>query len=414
MDELKIASEADWAKLAKERLTTVVDPIALRVGQIFLLGRRRAVEAASENPDSPDHPSNSNMDDRTWMGVSEDVNALMVFFDQIVLNERLPVFDYFATWESSADHSLFELVNIVGHEILVPVTVKEAAYSECKDAALKVLSDMRKTKNGLVSQGAFEDILAELSALDYRWDPSLTGAGVRLEVPDGRERMVASYLLGGVLFSSYAQKLGGDHVVQAKRARALLASGLQAERATVELESQLFEDLRALVQSSDELSGMRAGTVPWTPTFLPYLLSFTKNPTPQAILNLAMELRLSDEIIDYRAWLDQVYADFEQDGKISTKTRKNLNKVKQGVLKRTGDAEPQAPTVAVEVTAEVVVNPLSALKLNLTPYLAMLGEYFVAPLGKQRYRRLLVRALAAQKEYVRLDHALRQAWNRAA
>ncbi|SFU04354.1 hypothetical protein SAMN05660657_05042 [Geodermatophilus amargosae] len=346
------------------------------------------------------------------MGVSGDVNALMLFFDQIVLNNRLPVFDYDVTWEPSTDRSLFDLVNIVGQDILVPVTVKDAAHVECKNAALKVLSEMQETNNGLVSREAFEDILAELSALDYRWTPTLQGEGVQLKLADPREQTVASYLLGGLLFGSYAQKLGGDHVLQAKRWRALLASGLQKERANSKFESHLFKELRALVQSDEEFADMSAGKVPWTPTFLPYLLSFTKDPTPLTVLQLAIDLRQNEDVGDYRAWLKQANADFEQLGRIPTKTRKSLNKVKEAVLRKIGDTELPAPAVGVEVTAEMVTNPLSAVKLNLTPYLAMLGEYFVAPLQKQRYRRLLVRALAAHKEYVYLERSLRDAWER--
>ena len=73
-----------------------------------------------------------------------------------------------------------------------------------------------------------KDILEELAAAEYRWSPSLGDLDRRIGTQQGKD--LAKFLLGGLIFSAYAQVLNGQHIVQPKRSRLLLAA--RAARAT--------------------------------------------------------------------------------------------------------------------------------------------------------------------------------------
>jgi hypothetical protein len=61
------------------------------------------------------------------------------------------------------------------------------------------------------------DILRELAAAEYKWEPRLEELDKVL--PSDQERMLAKFLLGGMIFGAYAQILEGEHVIQPKRSR---------------------------------------------------------------------------------------------------------------------------------------------------------------------------------------------------
>jgi len=85
-------------------------------------------------------------------------------------------------------------------------------------------------------------ILAELSAAEYDWNPSIEGLAHRLE-SEGEKRL-AGFLLGGLIFGGYAQELSGRHILQPKRSRLFLAVALGKHTVEHRLEDTLFTELK--------------------------------------------------------------------------------------------------------------------------------------------------------------------------
>lgn len=75
---------------------------------------------------------------------SANLGSLAAFVDAVVLNDKLPIFDYMSTFpdrheqDRADDARLVELCNR-DEEVLVPVTVDYAAYRNVKQAALAEL-----------------------------------------------------------------------------------------------------------------------------------------------------------------------------------------------------------------------------------------------------------------------------------
>ena len=109
--KLVIAEEADWQLLQPGDV--VVDPLVLRYGEIFLGGRRSAGDRA----------------DAKWRAIANDVGGLLLFFDQIVLRERIPIFNYGDTFDSGLNLSQRVLAHVnEREEILVEVDVQYGPY----------------------------------------------------------------------------------------------------------------------------------------------------------------------------------------------------------------------------------------------------------------------------------------------
>ena len=70
----------DWLAIAKLG-GPVVDPMILRCGELFLRGAAGARDAGE-----------------AWDLITKNIHALGTFFDRIILDERIPVFNYGVEW----------------------------------------------------------------------------------------------------------------------------------------------------------------------------------------------------------------------------------------------------------------------------------------------------------------------------
>lgn len=77
-----VTSASDCSALSANGLDTVVDPMVVRCGEFFLKG-------AAGVPDAH----------QAWDLLSRNVHSLGMFFDAIVLQERIPVFNYGDTYD---------------------------------------------------------------------------------------------------------------------------------------------------------------------------------------------------------------------------------------------------------------------------------------------------------------------------
>src|SRR2546422_10278357 len=81
-----VKETSDWQKLLVGE--TVVDPMVFRCGELFLKGAKEAGDPK-----------------KTWDLLTCNIHAIGMFFDSLILNEKLPVFNYGDTFD---DHLNFE------------------------------------------------------------------------------------------------------------------------------------------------------------------------------------------------------------------------------------------------------------------------------------------------------------------
>jgi hypothetical protein len=382
-DELQLETRADWQKLRDDGLSIVLDPMVFRAGDLFLGGRSGTYGSPNE----------------TWGALSANVAGLAVFFDAIVLNEQLPIFDYGITFPeyeqagAGASHRLVPLVNANG-DVLRPVRLHEHAYLPFKEAALEELAARPS-----VSPADRISILDELDAFRYQWLPTLPG----FESASDDERRLATFLYGGLLFAGYAQELRGTHVLQQRRARLFgrVSLGTAAD------DQQLFARLAALPEAAPD-AVVAAVEIPQLPSVLPYLLAEAAD-NPVAMLQAALALRADPDIVAYREWhgklLDEVALGRRPNDQLA-----ELETVRAAVTrKRAGRKLP------FRLSFELVAFFVPVLKLETH----VDGE--AAPRaawgwGVRKihgdHRKVLTRLVAAKDAFDRLDLALKEAWER--
>ena len=291
MYDLTIADPGDWARLQQQGLGVIVDPCIYRLGQIFLDGAKAA----------------GNKADTRWNAVNNDLGALVSFFDLIVLNDQLPAFNYTDTFDIGLrfDDSLGARVNR-GDKTLISVDVQYQPYMAAKEAAVEQLRS-RMAEGPFVSPAAANDILMSLDAMEYEWEPKLLG--LEDELPGKKEVKIAQFLGGLLVFAGYAQQSGATHVLAPRRSRLVAAAGVRADRADSTVEAEVFEEVRNRL--GDAGAGWRADDLPWTPSFLPFLLARMKpgREGPDILLERAKELRSSAAVVRYRKLRQAVTSD---------------------------------------------------------------------------------------------------------
>lgn len=224
---IQILTPADWSTLRSNGLVTVLDPLTFRAAETFLRG-------------APEQG-----DEELWEALSKNVDALATFIDAVILNDRLPVFDYYVTWEPGIA-GLAPLVNLVNveAEALVEVRVHHEAYDAARKRAIAVLRQLPAIDDALA-----DEVAQELSSFDYRWQPRLE----ELEPLDDRARQLASFRYGALLFHYYAESISdrrqrldqrAEHVLHAKRARVMLATSLAPSGSLGLEEARLMRSLR--------------------------------------------------------------------------------------------------------------------------------------------------------------------------
>src|SRR5690606_38629380 len=152
-----------------------------------------------------------------------NLHAIGMFFDALILNEKLPVFNYGDTFDMGLNFDQRVLTKINAYEneqVLTDVDDSWNAYHEAKTAAL---NDLEKVFTGeqRIPAETSQQIFRELSVSDYKWSPSLDGLENKLQNFD--EKLIADYLLGGLIFGGYAQQMESEHLLQPKRSRIFLA-----------------------------------------------------------------------------------------------------------------------------------------------------------------------------------------------
>jgi hypothetical protein len=390
--EIEIQSATDWDKISKAGLKVVVDPMVFRTADVFLRGAKGFAQS-----------SDSKSQEKMWSAISGNIGALCTFFDTLILEDRLPMYDYGMTFPPDLEtgkHTLVEYCNETDN-VLVTVSVQQEAYKEMKREAVAILDELPNISDTLSS-----DILQELSAFDWEWRPDLWRDE---KIDDKNDQCVLdAFRYGGILFSGYAQRTGSDHILQPKRARLYLATSLCSDRADDEM--ALFSELTRI--SSETPEGVqRTGDLPATPTFLPYLLKHD-DKTPYKLLKHALKLRKSCIVEEYRHWRNGVMDDIDK-GRVLTDRRKEIARLaaaltrelkvdNKGETKVSAKIGAKVATLGPEVGAELGIE--RAWNLGNT-----LG-WLLRNIPGHRYRKLLMHLIIAQQEYLQIDKHLKSLW----
>jgi len=376
---ITVEKEADWTAISKIG-GPVVDPMILRCGELFLRGAK-----AAQDPNA------------AWDLMTRNIHALGTFFDHIILDAQIPVFNYGATYEPGQNFDLRTLSRVnEQEEILVDVDVSYGAYQQAKAAAL---AELKKLYDGRVPGVDFQQaqsILGELTTSGYAWYPNLGD----LDLPSEDERRLAAYILGGLIFGYYAQLAGTDHLMQPKRTRLFLALSLNKDTRR-SAEDYLFANLGTL-------TGRPVADIPYTPTFFPLLLA--QSAGPAEMLNNALLLRHSPEVADYRVWLYEALADFKINGQIPSFRVREVEKIAAGIRDKL--AGLPFPKVEIKTTvADVAALKPPGIGVDLTEPAKAAWGWLIGDRPGTRHRKLLTRAIIADVEYVALDIRVDTVWN---
>jgi len=368
----------DWLKIAKLG-GPVVDPMILRCGELFLRG---AAGVSDVNA--------------AWDLMTKNIHALSMFFDRLILDEKIPVFNYADTFDIGQNFNQGVLSQVNGkEEILVDVDVRYGAYMKVKKAALAELKKLYAGgAAGVDAQEAY-NILGELTTSGYAWYPKLGNLALR----DDSEKRLAAFILGGLIFGAYAQQTGTDHLMQPKRSRLFLAISLK-QKASRDAEQYLFKNLAGLVERP-------TADVPYTPTFFPLLLG--KSAGPAQLLTNALKLRRSGAVRDYRNWLKAALTDFDTNGRIPTSRAREVKRIANGIQEKL--AGLPVPQIQIKMTvADVAAVKPPGVAVDLTAPAKAAWGWLVGQLPGRRHRKLLTRAVIADREYVELDRRVKKVW----
>lgn len=297
METLRVMehSKAGWSSYATE-FGFVPDPMILRTGEVFLNGARGAVPLERG-------------DFVVWDSIKENLGGLLDFFDLLVTRDTIPLINYGDTFDR---RTILAPLDQLLPDRTRPVEVDYPVYNEIKKGALLNLADF-----DLGALSNFGHLARELNSFRYEWEPGLLVPGAEPEIVaaqnkfagiDEETRQAATFLLGGFIFSGFAQASGSTHYIQPKRARFFLAMTAAPDKAgnfSNQEEDQIF------AAAADRLEGTDAvvrNTDP-VPPVLPYLLKEGEPRDVKELLARATAFRNTPEGKTYRRVVREIRAD---------------------------------------------------------------------------------------------------------
>jgi hypothetical protein len=242
---------------------------------------------------------------------------------------------------------LGHVLNAEGDQTLVHVDVEHHMYREAKRAALDQLS-RRMVEGPFVPPVTADEMLRALDAVQYEWEPALET--LEPQLPGDRDKRLARFLLGQLVFSGYAQQTGAPHILAPRRSLFIAATGLRTGLPGDRGEEPIYKELARRCQEAGP--GWRDDELPWTPSFLPFLLERTDpyKEGPDVLLRRAKDLRESKAVQQYRELRKALSS---QDASRSEKARKDLTKAADKVARELGSDRKD-----LEVTRYVLVEVL--------------------------------------------------------
>ncbi|MFE2124605.1 hypothetical protein ACFW9U_28655 [Rhodococcus aetherivorans] len=381
-------TSAEWEKFSAT-LDVVPDPMVLRTAELFLNGRSGVV-AHGLNPDV------------VWDTIDKNLHGLLSFYDALLTRERLPLIQYWETFASPRR----PLVDLLG-PLAVPVEIASSVYESAKENLIdKLIAQQPLDK---LPEEMINDVVEELGAFAYDWHPSLPG----LQYGRGEHQQVAEFLIGGMVFGSYAQATGTDHLIQTKRSRLLVALSVPEPRLSkwrYEQEQELFADFKQ--HCTAEGDNVRADDFDAAPTVLPYLL--LQKPPPTGTMDLLERcLQLREEKLgrDYRDWYGRLRRGWSL-GRDDPQAEKSISAVLKSLRERMPDDDVKTGglTLSIGMQGPVPSAMVEGVPLRWPRWLRLwVVDHFVM----KPHRHLLLRMSLSQRRYRDVTLDLHRLWSRS-
>lgn len=383
--DLVIEKVQDWDRFTNPEksvaLDLIVDPMIYRTADVFMRGKSGVSQSFGNS-------------DAVWQAINRNIDSLVIFFDNLILSENLPIIDYGSTFDKHVgfdEHPIIQKCNQTG-KTLFQVHVCGAATQEARFAVFETM----KSKT-VIPEAQVADLQQEMSALEYQWKPDLSPLGKMSD----HELPVNRFLYGALLFGAFAQKAGVGHLFQPRRSKVLLAASLHADSETTQDEKKLYKKLKEVmvkisgpVNSTADLDGL--------PPFLPYLLS-TDPKNPNDLLSSALKLRKKGAVKDYRNWRNELVRDWRVKGKIQLKYKKELSSIAQEVQK-----ELQGPKNSSGFELKL---SMTGLDPSWKVPVDQIWGWIQSQLPGRRYMKLLTRLTLSQAEYEQIDKHVKTIWS---
>ncbi len=103
--DVTISALDDWQTLRKRNLNVVVDPMVFRSADVFFRGRKGSIDTL------PLHDA-----EQIWRALTADPGSLALFFDQLVLSERLLI-DYDITYDPGLGYDVPWIARFINERI---------------------------------------------------------------------------------------------------------------------------------------------------------------------------------------------------------------------------------------------------------------------------------------------------------
>jgi hypothetical protein len=338
-----------------------------------------------------------------WDFLQANLLTIGFFFDAVVLNDRLPLFNYAASYDASLnfDQRAFAALNDMAEEaIIAPVEVGYAAYVDIKARALRGLED-RLTQadhegGAWLPMAQAKSLIQDMSQSAYRWEISLEELEQRL--PTEMDKQIARLLVGVMIFGQYADLMQSEHWLQPKKASlfARAASG-DFTRGSAD-EQQLFEWV-AKRYGLPMLSTSQ-------PTFFQHILERSKKLDD--IPRVLVQLRKSGAVRDYRAWRKQALQEWRQAGGLSNDTVKTIKRLQAALARRELGVEPVGEAGVALVDVAVTPDPvrIATAASKTVPLLGWMMDH----LPGRRHVKLLADCLHARDSYPQIERAVWALW----
>jgi hypothetical protein len=393
---IRIEGSGDWRRLIERNLTTVIDPMVYRAGEIFLRGRSgRALGNTTAVPLE---------ETRAWDFLDKNLLALGFFFDAVILNEHLPIFNYGDTFDMhlNFEQRSFAALNDADRPVIEPVDVTWGAYTPIKAEALAALQASLESRGAhggpWLPAAEARSILDELSHVEFQWDISM-GPELEALLPTEADRHLGRFLLGGMIFGKYADRMQSEHWLQPKRARLFVQATTGGSAPNREDEKELF----GWLAETFNLPALNT----WQPTFLHLVLERAKSL--RDIPSIVNELRRSGGVRDYRAWRTQALKEWRNDGGLTPESLRTLDRLRAALTTRSGGlgAATDAGVAIVETVAKQ--SPESAAKAVVKA--APLFSWVLDKVPGRRHVKLLADSAHARGRYPHIERRVRTLWD---
>jgi hypothetical protein len=206
-----------------------------------------------------------------------------------------------------------------------------------------------------------------------------------------------------LLFGGYAKRVGGQHLIQPKRARLYAAAALRDQLDDEELMFRRLERLPG--EAPDDVEDAHA--FPELPSFLPYLL-LSDPDGPAQLFDRALKLRSSPAVAEYRKW----HAELAKSISLGRRARKEAAEVSQIWEAVEKELQPRGERIRFTWSVEALFLGIPVPKARIEGEVEPRRFYAwtLRNLPGHRYQKLMMRMKAAHEEYARVDVHLRRLW----